>query len=313
MAIKIVGDICIDVNHECECNRLSPEGPFPILLEKGISHHHVGMAGYVVKLVSSLTTKVPIYYYGSWDSAQYKPDVAEMLRGDTMDANLHLKHFPGKATIYKNRYFVEDHMVSRIDKDCYKPLNIEAVQLNLSSNDILINSDYQKGTSLHLNLEEANKVAYSIYDPHMKTKIEHILGYTIITPNQREYEHLTEQAKERGYESILGYLHEKSPLSRNRYVVHTAGAKGIYLEYINVRRQEIHKKYFRPLGICKRKVVDIVGAGDCIVAGLAVALHSGKMVEEAISYAMLIAEIAIMHRGTYVVTHEDIKEHVKPT
>ena len=304
--IKVIGDICVDVTHNCECTRISPEGPFPILRETDDVEYRLGMVGYVTALLASLNEKSIVDMYSSWEDDPGCVPITTLLSDYN---NIRVNNIPSKKGIYKHRYYVGPHMVARIDKDCYRKVMLQPGDVSLGEKDILVFSDYQKGVRLHW--RNAPRVAqYSIYDPHGSTRLEQMHGYTIITPNASEYSRLTEQADAMECESIVEYFHTHDNIGKPRYVIHTRGEEGVVIETWDNINEEVTKKKILPLGICRGKVVDIVGAGDCIVAGLATGLAAGATVEKALMYGMIVAELAITHKGTAVVSRGEIRKHV---
>jgi len=58
----------------------------------------------------------------------------------------------------------------------------------------------------------------------------------------------------------------------------------------------------------KVKVFDVVGAGDTFLAALTYGYLKYGTIEEAIPLANKAAAVAVSHRGTYVLTEEDVKK-----
>ena len=56
----------------------------------------------------------------------------------------------------------------------------------------------------------------------------------------------------------------------------------------------------------KVNVFDVAGAGDTFLAALVVGYIQTKSIETAIPYANKAAAVAVSHRGTYVLTEEDV-------
>ena len=58
----------------------------------------------------------------------------------------------------------------------------------------------------------------------------------------------------------------------------------------------------------KVNVFDVVGAGDTFLAALTYGYLKYGTIEEAIPLANKAAAVAVSHRGTYVLTEEDVKK-----
>jgi bifunctional ADP-heptose synthase (sugar kinase/adenylyltransferase) len=256
----------------------------------------LGMAGYVVSLVRSLARSVNVHFYGSFEA-----DVSNLFSG------IYSHNTPGKKTIRKHRYYVGPHMVTRIDQDCYEPVSVSASGMAIGADDIVVCSDYQKGVRFGWGQVDPGIVRHSIYDPHVNTQLHELHGFSIITPNEAEHRRLTRQARKADCDTLLEYIATKDAMERNRYVAYTKGAEGVFLETWDCHTRSISVKHVPPLGICRDRVVDIVGAGDCVVAGMAVGLARGSSIEKSLIYGMAVAEVAIQQKGTVVVTAEDLR------
>ena len=85
------------------------------------------------------------------------------------------------------------------------------------------------------------------------------------------------------------------------------------LEALLLTRSEEGMTLFRPEGVFNqaakaREVFDVSGAGDTVIATLALMLASGADYTEAVRVANLAASIVVGKLGTAVVTHEELQQ-----
>ena len=85
------------------------------------------------------------------------------------------------------------------------------------------------------------------------------------------------------------------------------------LEALLLTRSEEGMSLFRPEGVFNqpakaREVFDVSGAGDTVIATLALMLASGADYPEAVRVANLAASIVVGKLGTAVVTHEELQQ-----
>lgn len=144
------------------------------------------------------------------------------------------------------------------------------IEKDLSQYNVIIVSDYNKGfigDNLYKQLLEHPKV---IVDT--KKKSIPCSGSTIIKINKKEYEEYITKA-------------------RGNFVI-TLGSEGCrYLDTIYPTN--------------KVEVIDVTGAGDSFLAGLALEMLT-KDVREAIPFANKVASVAVSKHGTYAVKREDL-------
>jgi rfaE bifunctional protein kinase chain/domain len=89
--------------------------------------------------------------------------------------------------------------------------------------------------------------------------------------------------------------------------------KQLNLEALLLTRSEEGMTLFRPEGTFNqtakaREVFDVSGAGDTVIATLALMLASGADYPEAVRVANLAASIVVGKLGTAVVTHDELQQ-----
>jgi D-beta-D-heptose 7-phosphate kinase/D-beta-D-heptose 1-phosphate adenosyltransferase len=167
--------------------------------------------------------------------------------------------------------------------------------------DIIVVSDYQKGTLSPAVLEHVLATAHLnskkvIIDPKGKDFSKYA-GATMITPNRREAAEATklEESDSSLVETAARQLIDSLGLEA---VLITRSEDGMSLFVRD--NDEVH------LNAHTKEVYDVTGAGDTVIATLAVALAAGNSYEEAASAANLAAGIVVEQIGTSIITVDQL-------
>lgn len=284
--------------------RISPEAPVPVVRMERESHL-LGGAGNVARNVVALGGRaVPVGVRGDDRDGEQ----LDRLCREAGIASDGVVLASGRPTTVKTRVVAHHQHVVRVDREADGPLEptIEA-QLSrralalLDGTRAVIVSDYDKGTIspelLRALLPEAARRGLPIVvDPKVRL-FDHYRPATVVTPNARE---ATEAAGRSARTD-----HELEAISRElrarlgcQYLLVTRGERGMLL---------IGEKT-APLVIptVAREVYDVTGAGDTVVATLALALAAGATMEEGAILANQAAGVAVGKIGTAAVTVEEL-------
>ncbi|MGE0174414.1 MAG: D-glycero-beta-D-manno-heptose 1-phosphate adenylyltransferase [Oligoflexales bacterium] len=308
--ILVVGDPILDEYWEGKVTRISPEAPVPVHLVTK-THFTAGGAANVARNVQLVGGQAMLCgVWGKDDSAQ---TLRDLLNTDKVDFSLTISSAT-KPTIRKTRVTSNSHHIVRIDWEKIDPIDA-AEQNQLFSNitesnfNALLISDYAKGgltPEFLKNLLTATQARGIpvIIDPK-GTNYDKYRGAFLITPNEKEAcdalgldlletwpkEYLADELKKR-----YGF----------KNVIITLGPKGMFGSF----EKETHY-----LEAVKREVFDVSGAGDTVVAMLALALASGCGFKEAMHIANTAAGIVVEKWGTQPILMDELKEalNVTPT
>lgn len=243
--VLVIGDIMIDEYVYCDAARISAEAPVPVLVERR-RQRHLGGAANVAAHLWSLGWRVKLV--GVVGSLR---DLAGLLSENgrlEMDA-LELGH-NGRPTTRKTRLIASGQQVARMDTESTQDLlEVEhhaiwsrVVETDLV--DVIVVSDYAKGVvheTLTSKLRALRPDATIIVDPK-KPNWSAYSGADVITPNEIEW--------------TSSENHDCVPVK-----IVTQGAQGLTLT-----DQTGQSVSFRDVAA---SVVNTVGAGDAVVAGLA--------------------------------------------
>jgi D-beta-D-heptose 7-phosphate kinase/D-beta-D-heptose 1-phosphate adenosyltransferase len=307
--VLVVGDFMLDVYVYGDALRISPEAPVPVL-EVTKTDYSCGGAGSVTTNLATLgALAVCLGVYGSDSNGKI---LRQMLKESGADITS-LLTLKGRPTISKQRLIgLAQHrhqqQLFRIDEESAEPLSDEqnekilrAYKQNLKQADIVCLQDYNKGLlnaslckEMIQSTVQANKKV--LVDPSFISDYSKYAGATVITPNRREaslvvgFEIKTaEQARRAAQE-----LAEKLKLEA---VVITLDKEGAYL------------RTGQTSGIIptrSRSVYDVTGAGDMVLATLAITLAAGCDYETAVQLSNITGGIEVEKFGAATVTIDEI-------
>jgi rfaE bifunctional protein kinase chain/domain len=307
--VLVIGDVMLDRYHWGSVSRISPEAPVPIVaLEK--SSVVAGGAANVAANVAGLGGQ-PILFgiTGDDEDAKVFPDLLRK----TGVREFKLFKIKNRPTTVKTRIIAHNQQIARIDQESTQPLlENEAAEIlrqmekSIEMSDVIIISDYAKGfltDELLLGLITiANQTGKSIVvDPKGKdfTKYK---GATILTPNQKEVaeachlENTSDQLLEASGRRLLENLSLKALLI-------TQGENGIKL--LEKDRETVQLK------ATARNVYDVTGAGDTVIASLAVCMAAEMSFYDSSAFANFTAGIVVEHLGTTAINSELLHNSLK--
>ena len=306
--ILVIGDIMLDKYIWGEVSRVSPEAPVQVVKVNKESYAPGGAAN-VANNVAALNGTV--YMIGMVGNDEASKILVSELKNRKINTDGIIEDMH-KPTIQKVRVIGKGQQLLRFDyeKDGYLDKGMEKkifdfVVKRIQNIDAIIISDYAKGV-MTKNLTEqlirlANEKKKSIIiDPKPKHK-DFYRNSTLITPNNDEICEMLNIAEE-NEESIMK-AGKKLLEDLNAHLIITRGEKGMTIFEKNGKITNIPTK--------AKEVYDIIGAGDTVVATLALALSSNATLKEAAVLANYAAGITVGKVGTSTVTVEEIKKAIE--
>lgn len=296
LKLAVLGDFMLDEFIWGEVRRISPEAPVPVVEVKRESWHLGGAGNVVCNLLDLGASAVPIGVVGN-DNAGER--IRRFLADAGADANGVLIE-PARPTTIKTRILAHSQQVVRFDREergyvstqCEERLK-EACAKTLAASDAVVISDYEKGTVTPTLLQSAIATAKSagkfiLVDPKMRNWSAY-RGVDIITPNQIEAERATgiEIVDDESLRAALSAIRESLDCKN---VLITRGERGMSLLEEGGRIIQIPA--------VAREVYDVTGAGDTVIATLALSLAAGATYEEAAIIANYSAGVVVGKVGT---------------
>ncbi|MFL5282418.1 MAG: D-glycero-beta-D-manno-heptose-7-phosphate kinase [Rhodopila sp.] len=304
--VLVIGDIILDRYVTGAVHRLSPEAPIPVL-RPGNDRSTLGGAANVALNIATLGGRATLVGVIGNDPAG---STVEQLVADTAGITAALVRVAGRPTTSKTRFMTGSHQLLRLDEETTAPLDadgsaavMEAVARSLDAADVIVLSDYAKGVLCDGVLDAvlaAGSGRIVIADPK-RPDFAAYRGATILTPNEHEVRLATRIDAEQDTEADRAGKVALDATGGQAVLV-TRSAKGLTL----VRRDAgaLH------LPTRAREVADVSGAGDTLVAALAVALGAGAELPEAAMLANTTAGISVGKQGTATVSRQELLDEL---
>lgn len=303
LRVLIVGDVMIDRFIVGNVTRISPEAPVPVVRFQS-EHTRLGGAANVAQNVAALGATVSLIGMVGADLAGGQ--LRAHLRASGIDT-LGLVEADGRPTVEKVRIVTpRNQQVARIDyeqdADAEGDLEqriIDVVERLAGGADVLLVSDYLKGTITRQVVEallarKAPGVALLV-DP----KIPHLgcyAGATLITPNHVEAEAATHR-RIRSDEEAREAAIDLRARARCDAALITRGEHGMWL---SSDAEE------GAVPAVAREVSDVTGAGDTVMATIALALAAQATLAEAAILANHAAGVVVGKFGPATVSPEEL-------
>ena len=298
--IAVIGDIILDKYVYGEVNRISPEAPVPVVKANNIEYK-LGAAANVAKNIAYMGG-VPILI-GLSGTDQVTSILFPLLNKNSISSQYLIEKKDFKTNI-KERVIALNQQMLRIDYDPdnnkYKIFPHIKKVLEKNHIDAIIIEDYNKGLIKKSTMENivrfANKKNIpTISDPHPTRNISFYKGSFCLTPNLNEAEQLLRIKKSLPYEELVKRTQKACG---NKMVLLTLGKHGMILYD--------KKVHFIPTKV--KKVYDVTGAGDTVVALFTLGLASGLSSIESAILANYGASYVVTQLGAAAPTPDIIKE-----
>ena len=296
--LLVVGDVMLDRYWFGDTTRISPEAPVPVV-QVGRIDERLGGAANVARNVAALGAQTTILGVAGDDESGKR--VIELLKSSGVDSQLEIDiQVP---TIVKLRVIARQQQLIRLDFEetpSEKALahKLERFEKLVGSADVVILSDYGKGA--------LGQVAHMIEQARAQDKVilvdpkgedfEKYRGATVLTPNRSELR------------QVVGQWSSEEDLTRRAQELR----RSLNLQALLLTRSEEGMSLFTEQGVSHvkaqaREVFDVSGAGDTVIATLAVALAAGWPLEKAMALANRAGGIVVGKLGTATVTSEELQ------
>jgi D-beta-D-heptose 7-phosphate kinase/D-beta-D-heptose 1-phosphate adenosyltransferase len=309
--ILIIGDLILDRYIYGRVNRISPEAPVPVVDVVNESFL-LGGAANVANNIISLGGKVSVAGSIGKDSAGRILMELFKEREINTDGIIEDK----RPTTVKTRVIAHNQQVVRFDREDKKRLEgknlinlANYIKKAIKEHDAVIVSDYKKGVISSSLIETIVKYAkpkniFVAVDP----KVGHFHFYknvSLITPN------LMEAAQGSGVE----IKDDKSLLKAGKTLLDKLLCKSVLITRSEdgmslFEKGKAQKVKTTHIPTAAKKVFDVTGAGDTVIAAMTLAYAAGASLYEAAVIANHAAGIVVGEVGTAVVTPERLVESI---
>lgn len=302
--VLIIGDIILDRYVTGSVQRLSPEAPIPVL-RPTVHRSTLGGAANVALNITTLGGRA-ILIGAVGDDAD--ADEVERLVGNSSSIVSGLVRLVNRPTTAKTRFMAGAHQLLRLDEEVTTPLDndgltaiIAQVERHLDDADVIVLSDYAKGVLcdavLDAILERTGRAGKTVIADPKRPDFAAYRGATILTPNELEVRTATH----------IDAAHDNEADRAGRVALEATGGDAVLvtrsskgLTLVRRDRETVH------LPTRAREVADVSGAGDTLVAGLAVALAAGADLVRAAMLANAAAGITVGKQGTATVSKQEL-------
>jgi len=306
--VLVIGDIILDEYIWGDVSRISPEAPVPVV-EIRQETKRLGGAANVVNNIVSLNGQTDLC--GVVGDDAYGREIIENIKCLGLKTDGIITD-PMRCTSVKTRVLGHTQQMVRIDREIKRAIDNDITQKilgfledRIDETDAIIIADYGKGvitSSLMKGVRDLTAKTDIIIGVDPKPKnFDYYNGIDVITPNHHEagafcrFEIHDEETLIRAGRHMLDELNCRS-------VLITQGKDGMTL----------FEKDNPPCHIptVARKVFDVSGAGDTVIAAFCLGLAAGMDFISAAIISNFAAGIVVGEVGTSVVTVDELKKAV---
>ncbi len=303
--ILVIGDLIIDHFIWGTDSRFSPEAPVPVVNVTRENRLLGGSANVLHNLYELGSQSTICGVIGNDDMGAHLLELVSDL-SSPLEGIIKVKDRP---TTIQTRLIAQNQQVVRFDKESTGEVNggyLESIKAfidkQISTFDAIIVSDYAKGiinndlmSYLRNKLSDYPDIPLVI-DPK-PSQPERFMGATIITPNHHEAERMS------GIDStddawLMAAGNKLLADLDSTAVLITRGEAGMTIFE--------HDKPMKTIPTVAKEVFDVTGAGDTVIATLALSLAAKLSFSEAASLANFAAGIVVGKVGTATVRQEEI-------
>ncbi len=295
--VLVVGDVMLDRYWFSAVERISPEAPVPVALVQREEDRMGGAANVALNAATLGAQTTLLSVVGSDDAGRR---LAHLVADSPIRSAM--RQVVGLRTTMKLRVVSRQQQLIRMDFES-KPDHevlldlMDRYEQELDLHDVVLLSDYGKGGLTHVERMLAmarlrNKPV--LVDPKGRDYSRY-KGATLITPNRAEFALAT------------GDWQGEDELQQQADRLRAA----LGLQAVLVTRAEDGMSLFTDTGrlhvqAAAKEVFDVSGAGDTVIATLAVMLGAGSSLEEAVRTANRAAGIVVGKLGTASVTPAEL-------
>jgi len=295
--LLIAGDVMLDRYWFGDVSRISPEAPVPVVRVVR-REDRLGGAANVARNAVALGAQVSLLGVVGADEA------ADALQRLLVETGIHgtLNRDPAIATIVKLRVIGRQQQLLRADFE--EPptdtvLRDKLTQYNalLPDCDLVVLSDYAKGSLVNVAqmIEAARALGKPVLVDPKGEDFSRYHGATVLTPNKSEMR------------LAVGGWKSEDDLSRKAQALR----EELGLEALLLTRSEEGMSLYTSertvhIPTHAREVFDVSGAGDTVIATLAVMLASGMGLAPSVEMANRAGGVVVGKLGTATVTREEL-------
>lgn len=296
--ILVVGDVMLDRYWHGEVARISPEAPVPVVHVRREENRPGGAANVALNIQTLGARATLLSMVGADAAAQTLRALLEQHGIETV-----LGEDPGMDTIVKLRVIGRAQQMLRIDFEKEPDHEVLAGMLGryeqlLPQHDAVLFSDYGKGGLAHIPrmIELARQAGKPVLIDPKGSDWARYRGASVITPNRAELA------------QVVGAWASEAELERKAQALR----EQLDLHALLVTRSEEGMTLFEAQRVSSvpaqaREIADVTGAGDTVIATLALMVASGLALEPAMALANRAGGLVVAKFGTATLTYEELR------
>lgn len=295
--ILVVGDLMLDYYWSGQTTRISPEAPVPIVRVAN-KEARAGGAGNVALNIASLVANTTLL--GIVGDDNEAGELQELLTSKGVECDFIISN--NAPTTCKLRIVAQHQQLIRLDFE-KSIIDFDYTKLlthykkALAKADVVIFSDYAKGVLAHIPqlIELANAQGVKTFVDPKGSDFSRYQGASLITPNRSEFQ------------AVVGVCHDNVDIiSQGQALLkeHNIEALLVTLSEHGMALIKKSQAYFLPTHA--REVFDVTGAGDTVIASMALGVASGLDLQHAMHLANMAAGIVVGKFGTSTVSSHEL-------
>ncbi|NKB61562.1 MAG: D-glycero-beta-D-manno-heptose-7-phosphate kinase [Gammaproteobacteria bacterium] len=301
--ILVVGDIMLDRYWFGSVDRISPESPVPVLAVNDVQERMGGAANVAANVASLGASSTLLGVVGDDEAGK---QICTLTRTASIRSEVYVD--PSMQTTVKLRMVSRNQQLLRTDfEERPKEAALNGMMSRFSDllgdHDVVVLSDYGKGALVYVEemIRLANELGkQTLVDPKGKD-FSRYAGATMITPNLKEFSEVVgSPVDDDELETIAGNVIHQLDI---RKLLVTLSEKGMAMFAKNTRPiYQVAKT---------QEVYDVSGAGDTVIASMALALAAKLDDHDALDLANSAAGIVVSKIGTATASLEELRLALK--
>jgi D-beta-D-heptose 7-phosphate kinase/D-beta-D-heptose 1-phosphate adenosyltransferase len=295
--IIVIGDVMLDRYWSGKAARISPEAPVPVVQVKTIEDR-VGGAGNVALNIAKLGGKVTLLSVIG-DDAEGQI-LKHLLEAEGVDCDFVVEK--SVRSIFKLRIMAQHQQLIRVDFE-ELPLKFDQEALfaqlrrYLPENEVLVFSDYGKGTLANVSkyIHEAKQAGLRVLVDPKGVDYRRYAGVDVITPNLAELQ------------AVVGVCeNEQSLIEKGRKLLKQHQIPSLLLTRGEAGMTLVQESQVHSLPAQAKDVFDVTGAGDTVIAVMALGVALDMPLSESMYLANLAGGIVVGKLGTSTVSMQEL-------
>ncbi len=310
--VAVIGDLMLDRYTFGSVSRISPEAPVPVLEVENEQARLGGAANVAHNILGLGATPLMLGVVGDDTSGV-------ILKGIFTDLGFPLDGVVTdntRPTTVKTRVIAGSQQMLRLDHEMKREIGretedrlIEILAEEIRSLDGIILEDYNKGVLTRSLIHRATELGGKngvpvLVDPKLQNFFEY-QDATVFKPNRKEVEDALSLRLHTNEETIAAGIRLMEMLHAENVLL-TLGEKGMML-FERIHNDGISNEPFA-IPTRARQVADVSGAGDTVIATLAVCMACGMSVRESAVIANRAAGLVIEEVGILPIYREQLTQ-----